>query len=152
MVNWSSQSRHLDSGSLPLSGIGVTADQSQEFFRSVIIDWPTEASFPSDLTGWSITIESPLNGLEFTLDFSDEPTLFLEGNGTFLINMESSSIDTDGYGGTLLIYTDGLVPFRFRLGSDLPINSSAPSGRMTGTAFTASRISLSGGFTMTPLP
>ena len=72
--------------------------------------------------------------------------------------MESSSIDTDGYGSSLFIYTtdlegqSGLVPFRFRLGSDLPINSSAPSGRMTGTAFTASRISLSGGFTMTPLP
>lgn len=152
MVTWSSQSRHLDSGSLPSSGIGLPVNQSQEFFRSVIIDWPTEASFPSDLTGWSIAIESPLNGLDLTLNFSDEPTLFLEGNGTFLINMESSSIDTDGYGGTLLIYTDGLVPFRFRLGSDLPINSSAPSGRMTGTAFTGGGITLSGGFTMTPLP
>ena len=152
MVTWNSQSRHLDSVSLPSSGIGVPVDQSQEFFRSVIIDWPTEANFPSDLTGWSIGIESPLNGLNLTLNFSDEPTLFLEGNGTFLINMESSSIDTDGYGVTLFIYTDGLVPFRFRLGSDLPINSSAPSGRMTGTAYTANRISLSGGFTMAPLP
>ena len=110
------------------------------------------SEFPSDLTGWSIAIESPLNGLDLTLNFSDEPTLFLEGNGTFLINMESSRIDTDGYGGSLLIYTDGLVPFRFRLGSDLPINSSAPSGRMTGTAFTGGGITLSGGFTMTPLP
>ncbi|MDA7887937.1 peptidylprolyl isomerase [Akkermansiaceae bacterium] len=158
MVTWASESRHLDPASTPLSGYEVGVDQGKEFFRSALVTWPPEANFPSDLTGWSIAISAPSNGAEFVLDFLETPTLTFQGDELYHIDMEASRIGTDGYGSSLLIYTidpEGglsLVPLRFRLGSDLPINSSAPSGRMTGTAYTGSPFSLNGSFTMTPLP
>ena len=48
-----------------------------------------------------------------------------------------------------LIYSEGLVPIRFRLGADLPMTDPL-AGRVTGTAFTGAGISFSGTFSDAP--
>lgn len=148
LISWSGFERHLDASSAMLNRFKInTAVTDQQFYRSSIITWPVEATFPSDLTPYEITVNSNVG--VFTIHLGDDPaTMSFAGvaGGPHLIDLERTIIETDGYGATFLIYTNNLIPIRFRLGANLPINA-LPSGRMSGTAFNANSTALNGTFT-----
>ncbi|MGJ8696080.1 MAG: peptidylprolyl isomerase [Verrucomicrobiaceae bacterium] len=149
LTTWTQTERHLASGD-PLLQFDLGEIKPREFFRTSLINWGPLGTFPSDLSTHIITINSDLG--DFTLDLGDPSTLDFSGlPGSRLIDLEQSSISTDGFGATLLIYSDGLVPLRFRLGANLPI-AALPTGRMTGTAFTSPSTPLTGTFTFTAKP
>ncbi|MDB4406574.1 peptidylprolyl isomerase [Akkermansiaceae bacterium] len=151
LATWEPFSRYLSSGNASSNQLDTDEPQTREFFQNAsLVTWSAEASFPSDLENFIINIDS--NEGTFVIDLGDPATVDLSGiPETSSINMESSSIDSDGYGTSLFIYSDGLVPLRFRLGADLP-SGSEPSGRMTGTAFTNNPTPLTGTFSLTPKP
>ncbi|MGC6427651.1 MAG: peptidylprolyl isomerase [Akkermansiaceae bacterium] len=145
---WTGTERHLDAtrGALNQFEIDPTLF-TRQFYRAALVNWPAEAAFPSHLKTSVITINSNVG--DFILRLGDDPaTMAFTGveGGPHLINEAQTTIDTDGYGATLLIYTNNLIPIRFRLGADLPIGI-LPTGRMSGTAFNANNTSLNGTFT-----
>ena len=147
LSSWVETRRHLDANASSLNRFDFTAPlPSQQFYRAALINWPSEAAFPSDLTNYVITINS--NAGDFVIRLGDVPATmdFTAVEGPHLIDFSSTTIETDGYGATLLIFTDTLVPIRFRLGADSPIGA-LPTGRMSGTAFNAENTSFNGTFT-----
>ncbi|MGI9240352.1 MAG: peptidylprolyl isomerase [Verrucomicrobiales bacterium] len=155
LATWSDESRHIGPLSPELTEYELSGEEVREFYRASLVRWPAEASFPSDFESWVFTIFDSVTGFEFKLDCSDPVTLSFNGDD-LLVDMERSTFESDGYGCNILLFLppETLVPLRFRLGADLPIEGS-PSGRMTGTAFRSfplQNIQMGGSFSMAPAP
>lgn len=152
LLSWTESQYHEDTNASPLNRFELSTPlPAQEFYRTSLITWSADAAFPSELADYTLSIDSNI-GI-FDIHLGDDPaTLTFSGvESPTNINLSTSIIETDGYGATLIIFSDDFVPFRFRLGADLPIGT-IPSGRMSGTAFTQINTSLNGTFTLTPTP
>lgn len=147
LISWTPQSRYLDSLSSAQNTFETGVSAAQQFFFSSEVAWPSDALAPSDYFGKSLTIIA--NGSTFMMDINQLGNIIV---GTFTINdsvpsniTELRLEETQGYGSRLLVFSEAFVPFRFNIGFDQPT-----SGRITGTAFSASPIALSGTFTIVP--
>lgn len=151
LQTWAREFRYLDADATPLPRFPAGDLNGREFFRAHLIQWPTDAAFPDSLLGQTVTIDSNI-GL-FTLDLSEPGTLtLLQPGGSPIvatIDLARSTFEHDGYGGTWLLFSEGLVPFRFRFGADLPM-AERLVGRVSGTAFNAAQTSITGTFSVQP--
>ena len=151
LESWSNVDRYLSATSTPLEEFTSEMIREKEFFLPSLVKWSAEAIFPDNLLGK--TINMPTNIGTFTLTLTDPGMLILtQLSGEDIageIDYAASNFDHDGYGASLLIYSEGLVPIRFRLGADLPMTAPL-AGRVTGTALNANRTAFSGTFTVAP--
>lgn len=151
LQTWASEFRYLDAGGTALPQFPAGDLSGREFFRTNLIQWPAEAAFPDSLLGQTVTIDSNIG--VFTLNLSEQGTLTLVQPGgspiVAAIDFERSTFEHDGYGGTWLLFSQGLVPFRFRFGADLPMGAPL-MGRVSGTAFNTTQTSISGTFSVLP--
>lgn len=151
LISWDSSSRYLSEQNLSISEHPLENLSTRAFFNQPsIITWGSKATFPSALENFIITINSNLGS--FIIDLGNPATIKVADGEPSLIDLSRTTITTDGFGASFLIFSEGLVPIQLRLGADLPITSE-PAGRMTGTAFIPLNTrSLTGTFLFTQKP
>lgn len=147
LLTWTSQNRYLDYTNSIQNTFDTDISASRQFFTTSTTTWPSDAYAPDTYFDRDLTIIA--NGSTFVLNVNPSEssiigTLAIDG-GTPSTITELRHEKTQGYASTLLVFTETFVPFRFTLGYD-----STNSGRASGTAFTASPISLSGTFSLAP--
>lgn len=150
LLSWAFSERYLDLEGEGLSEFQTDGVREREFFRANLVEWADERFFPESLQGKTITVTSDIG--TFTIALTDPGSFVLSlSSGEEIageIDYERSTFEHDPYGASWLIFSEpgGLVPTRFRLGADLPIDSPL-SGRSSGTVFTSpDATSISGTF------
>lgn len=133
--------RFLDAAAAPAAALDLTenvGDAPAAFFAASVVDYPADAVFPASMHGRTLvaTLIRDSDGVSFgqvSFRFGDA------GAGTYSYGTSSGSItscenDPDPYGSNLLVFTDGLIPLRFRLGLDAS-DAILISGRHSGTMY-----------------
>lgn len=149
LVNWSPQSRYLDSLSSIQNTFDTGTSAPQQFFFTSKVNWPADAIAPESYLGKKLTITA--NGSTFVLNANPPGspiigTLSIDGGNPSTIT-ELSHEEMQGYGSRFVIFSENFVPIRFNIGFDQPA-----AGRVTGTAFTNPTIPLTGTFILAPSP
>jgi cyclophilin family peptidyl-prolyl cis-trans isomerase len=147
LLTWTPEIRYLDTTRSTQNSFDTGISEARHFFATSSITWPTDAHAPDTYLGRNLTLI--VNGSTLVLDAnppgsSTIGTLSLDG-GTPSTVTELRHETTQGYGSTILVFSEGFVPIRFNLGYD-----STSTGRVTGTAFATNPFSLTGTFTLAP--
>ncbi|MEM0965386.1 MAG: peptidylprolyl isomerase [Verrucomicrobiota bacterium] len=143
LENWTPSERFLDaeaSAAVSMDFTVLTNGQSRYFFRTSVATYPPDAVFSQSLDNRNLSltliVDDGSNTSLGTISYSFDDV----GTGTYTSsdlgsgNITSYTYTPDGYGGSLLVFTNGIVPIRFRLGLD-NFNTSTIAGRYTGTIF-----------------
>ncbi len=146
---WTTENRYLDSSDTAETDLTTPLISLKGFSTPALVTWSVNATFPSSIDGKVLDMATSSGNL--VADFTSNQTITLIGGNAdgsdSVSNITDYTYEADGYGATLLVFSDSFAPIRLRLGADLP---HAPdfAGRLSGTVFTNSPISLSGTFTI----
>lgn len=144
LEDWRQEAYLVDGGGL----FNLRRLQEREFFRipeaTALITWPASAPAPANYFGKTLTFTVGATTIVVTINPMDSSALgTLSVNGDTVPLTEFREEIANPYGASLLVFSQGFVPFRFRLGAD-----SVNGGRMSGTAFTTNPQSIGGPYTI----
>jgi hypothetical protein len=106
---------YLDRNASPLSSInigGVISGVPKQFFRIPITTYPENAIAPGSLAGRILTVQTTDFGAIMVQFFNNGGGVVAIDGGTYQITEYKH--DPEGYSAAIVIYTNGLLPLRFK--------------------------------------